>query len=86
MKLIKNYSAFNFYESTPDESSMLISKFPNTGSPPDKILTLIYKKMSHILAPVISEMINISFMEVFFSICLKIGRVVPIFKSCKKTR
>ena len=40
----KNASAFGFYESIPDEFSMLISKIRNKGSAPDKIPTLIYKK------------------------------------------
>ena len=49
----KNDSAFRFYETTPDEIGMLINKFPNKDSPFDKIQTLIFRKMSHILAPVI---------------------------------
>ena len=40
----KKDSAFRFYESTPDEVAMLISKFPNKGTPPDRIPTLLYKK------------------------------------------
>ena len=63
---------------------MLISKFPNKGSPFEKIPTLIFKKMSHILAPVISELFNMSIMEGVFPSCLKTGRVIPIFKSGKK--
>ena len=63
---------------------MLISKFPHKGSPFDRIPTLIFKKMSHILAPVISELFNMSIMECFFPSCLKIERVIPIFKSGKK--
>ena len=80
----ENDSAFLFYESTPDEVSMLICKIPNKGSPLDKIPTLIYKKMSHILAPVISELFNMSIMEGIFPSCLKISRVIPISKSGKK--
>ena len=38
----------------------------------------------YILAPVISELFNIRIMEGIFPICLKIGRVIPIFKSGKK--
>ena len=40
----KIYSIFRFYESTPEEVAMLISKFQNEGSPPDMIPTLIYKR------------------------------------------
>ena len=82
----KNDSDFRFYKSTPDEISMLTSKFPNKGSPPDKKPTLIYKKMSHILAPVISELFNMSIIESIFPNCLKTDRVIPIYKSLKKIR
>ena len=40
--------------------------------------------MSHILAPVISELFNMSIMEGIFPSCLRIGHVLPIFKSGKK--
>ena len=63
---------------------MLSSKFPKKDSPFDKKPTLLLKKMSHILAPVICELFNISIMEGVFSSCLKTGRVIPIFNSGKK--
>ena len=63
---------------------MLISNFSNEGSPPDKIPTLIFKKMNHILAPVISELFNMTNMEGIFPSCLRIARVKPIFKYGKK--
>ena len=80
----KKVSALSFYEYTLDEVSMLNSKFSNKGSSPDKIHTLIYKKMSHIQAPFISELLNMSIMESIFPSCLKIGRVIQISKSGKK--
>ena len=40
----KNNSAFRFFESTPGEVGLVIGKFPNKGSPSDKIHTLICKK------------------------------------------
>ena len=79
-------SAIRFYESTPDEVRMLNSKFSNKGSPFDEIPISIIKKMSHILAPVISKLFNMSIMEGIFSSCSKIGRVIPIFKSGKKVQ
>ena len=39
----KKYSAFRFYELTPDEVGMAFSIFPNKGSPLDKIPTLIFE-------------------------------------------
>ena len=65
---------------------MLISKFPNRGSLFGRIPTLMFKKMSHILAHVISEQINMSLMGGVFPTCLKTGRVTPIFKSGKNSR
>ena len=61
---------------------MLISKFPNKGSPFDKIPILIIKKISHIQAPVISELLNMSIMEGVFPSCLKTRCAIPtlIFK------
>ena len=42
--------------------------------------------MSVILAPVISELFNMSFMEGVFHGYLKFGRVIPFFKSGKKNQ
>ena len=40
--------------------------------------------MSHILAPVISELCNMNIIKGIFPSCLKTGRVTPIFKSGKQ--
>ena len=63
---------------------MLIGKILNKGSTFDKKQTLLSKKMSHILASVISELIKMSIMEGIFPSCIESGRVIPIFKSGKK--
>ena len=76
----RSNSAFRLCESIPDEVGLFIGKFPNKGSPSDKILILIFKKMSHKLAQVISELLSMNIMESLFPSCLKIGRVIPIFK------
>ena len=62
----------------------MINTFPNKGAPLDKIPTLIFKKTSHILTPIISELFNLSIRQGVFPSCLKTGRVIPIFKSGKK--
>ena len=62
MKLIKIIALFRFHESTPYEVASLISKLPKKSSPSEKIPTLTYKKMSHVLPPVISELFNMSIM------------------------
>ena len=63
---------------------MLLSKFPNKGAPLDKISVTIYKKMKHILSPVISELLYLTIREGIFPTCRKVGRVIPIFKSGSK--
>ena len=83
-KLTLCFKGFYLFLILPDEVGMLIGKFPNKFSPFDKISTLIFKKMGNILAPVISELFNMSIMEGVFPSCLKTGRVTPIFKSGKK--
>ena len=37
--------------------------------------------MKHVLCSVISELVNLSIREGNFPTCLKVGRVIPIFKS-----
>ena len=63
---------------------MLLSKILSKDAPLDKIPVTTYKKVKHILSPVISELFNLTIREGIFPTCLKVGRVIPIFKSGKK--
>jgi len=63
---------------------MLTNKFPSRSAPRDKIPTTVFKKVSHLLAVVISELFNMSIREGVFPSCRKIGRVIPISKLGKK--
>ena len=60
---------------------MLTSKLPKRGSLSNMIVTMKYTKVSHILAPVFSELFNISTMEVIFVRRLKNLLFIPILKS-----
>ena len=55
-----------------------------TGAPLDKITVTIYKKMKQFLSPTIFELFNLTLRVGIFPKCLKVGRVIPIFKSGKK--
>ena len=63
---------------------MLLGKFPNISAPLDKTPVSIYKKMKHILSPVISELFILTIKEGNFPTCLKVGQVIPILKCGKK--
>ena len=41
----KNFSPLCSHKSTLDDVAMLMSRLPYKGSPPDKLPTLIYKKI-----------------------------------------
>ena len=50
----------------------------------DKLATKFYRRLKHVLPPVISELFELSIREGSFPTCLNVGRVIPIFKSGKK--
>ena len=79
-------NSFRFFDTNPDEVGTLISKLPNKSAPLDKIPTFIFKKMSHVISPIICELFNLSIREGIFPSCLKTGRVIPIFKAGKKNQ
>ena len=68
----ENDSAFISYESTTDEVATLFSKLPNKSTLLNKIPTILYKKMSHMLTSVLSELYLTSFVEGIFPSCLKV--------------
>ena len=70
---------------TPNEISSLLQSFPNKGCCTNYIPIYIYKKLSDILCPTISELFNASVAEGSFPDCLKVARVVPIYKADDKS-
>ena len=58
---------------------------PSNCEDPDKIPPRLYKLGAPALSPILSEMINKCFSEGYFPRCLKIGKVIPIFKEGDKT-
>ena len=51
----------------------------------DNISIKILKKKNYHIAPIISELINQAFQEGNYPNCLKLAKVIPIFKSGSKT-
>ena len=66
---------------TRDEVVTLIASFPTKGCCSTRVPIFIYKKLIHLLSPVISNLFNESVNSGLFPDCLKIARVVPIYKS-----
>ena len=70
--------------STADEVASVIKSFPTKGCDIKNVPVHIFKQLVDLLSPVISEMFNTSVSLGCFPDCLKIARVVPIFKSGDK--
>ena len=74
-------NSFIFSESTSNEVIKVIKNFKNKKSTLNNIPIFILKKVSHIIAPLISELFNDSIKCGTFPETLKVGRVIPIHKS-----
>ena len=63
---------------------MMIKSFKNKSSSINEIPPSVFKHVSNIISPIISNLINGSVNQCIFPKCLKTARVVPIHKSgCK---
>jgi len=70
--------------STTDEVIKLLDSFPTKGGQLSEIPVFIYKEVSDIIAPIISELFNKSITEGAFPDACKTARVVPIHKKGPK--
>ena len=77
----RTVNSFIFSESTTNEVLKVITDFKNKKSTLNNIPIFILKKISHIIAPLISELFNDSIKYGTFPETLKVGRVIPIHKS-----
>ena len=66
---------------TAAEVSKVITSFPTKGSCSNTIPIYIYKTLAAVLSPTISHLFNSSVTEGCFPECLKLARVVPVYKS-----
>jgi hypothetical protein len=60
---------------------MVVKSFKSKGSHVHAIPSFMYKRVSHLIAPAVSELINLSFREGKFPEIFKQARVIPIHKS-----
>jgi len=80
----RNDNSMFITPSTPVEVQKIISSFVNKSGGIHSIPTFIYKKIVHLISPVISRLFNESVVNGIFPSCLKVARVVPIFKDDDK--
>lgn len=79
-------NSFVLFPTNPVEVKKVIMSFKSKGSHLQSIPSFIYKELSESLSPVIFVLINKSFNEGVFPDCLKIARVIPIYKAGEKCK
>ena len=78
-------NSFNFMGTTSLEVFNIIKKFKNKKSSVNNIPISVFKKVSHVISPLLSELFNESINVGVFPNKLKTARVVPLFKEGSKT-
>ena len=81
----RNNCTFLFDFTDQDEVFNLIQGFQNKSCSPNNLPIFIIKKVSHIIAPIIADLFNESVTSGLFPDKLKVGRVIPIYKSGVRT-
>lgn len=79
--VIRNPHSFFLFPTSSIEVQKTIASFKSKGSHTDAIPSFIFKRISSYISPLLSNLINNSFLTGIFPDCLKLARVVPIFKS-----
>ena len=78
-------NSFYAYPSTSDEVKKIINAFPTKGGYAKWTPIYIYKCLCNVFSEHISNLFNSSIVEGCFPNCLKLARVIPVFKSgCRK--
>ena len=75
-----NMSTFMCAPSTPDEIISIVGSLKSKDSIIDVVPCSVLKRVMDILAGPISNILNLSFTEGNFPSCLKVSRVVPLYK------
>ena len=75
-------NTFNFMETTPLEIFNLIKQFKNKKTSINNIPVAVFKKISHVISPLLAELFNESIIAGIFPDKLKTGRVIPWHKNC----
>ena len=77
-------NSFVLFPMSGGEICKIIQSFKSKGSHLHTIPSFIFKQIAGLISPVLANLINISFAQGVFPDCLKIARVIPIFKSGEK--
>ena len=77
-------ASFNPSPATSDEIINIIMSLKDKPSHVNSIPIFIYKKLAHIIAPIICDIFNSSVAEGQFPSCLKVARITPLYKSKNK--
>ena len=78
-------NSFNFMCTTPQEVFDIIKKFKNKKSSKNNIPIEVFKKISPIISPLLSQLFNESIEAGIFPDKLKTGRVIPLHKEDDRT-
>ena len=81
MYISRVQNSFVFLETSADEVECIISSFKSKRSGLFDIPNFIYKRISTVISPIISKLINLSAETGVFPDIFKIAKIVPIFKS-----
>ena len=73
-------NSFYVKPTTPNEVKTIINSLKSKGAPISEIPAKIYKLITDEISPCLSNLINFSFRAGKFPDCLKVARIVPIFK------
>ena len=77
----RNNNSCFFVPTDEREVHTLLNSFQNKNSSLSNIPVYVMKRISHLIAPIIADLFNESIQTGIFPECLKLGRVVPLFKS-----
>ena len=77
----RNQTNFNPSPSSSNEVASIISSLENKSCHVNTIPIYIYKKINHLIAPIISNIFNESILQGRFPSALKIARITPIYKN-----
>ena len=80
--IIRQKNSIIFSDTTTEEISLIISQLKNKYSQgPDEIPTAVIKHLKTILCPILCYLFNKSLRLGIYPACLKITKVIPLFKS-----
>lgn len=70
---------------SPDEVRMTILSLKNTGAGLENFYSSLIKLIAHLISNALSHIINIVLKTGVFPSCLKIAKIIPVFKKGSKT-